>query len=72
MGEEWPGPVLAGTWVSAEEPVVEVTVDGQNQNPDSEIEGRTVEEFQPFFNEKTFGAGEAGEAAGSGGRWVGG
>lgn len=71
MGEEWLGPVPASARVSAEEPVDEVTDGGQSQDPDAAIEGRTtMEEFQPFFNEKTFGAGEAGEAAGSGGRWV--
>lgn len=46
----------------------EVTSDGQGEDQDVVIEGRTTtEEFQPFFNEKTFGAGEAGEVAG---RWV--
>lgn len=68
MGEEPPSPVAAGAWVPAEEPVDEVTSDGQGEDQDVAIEGRTtVEEFQPFFNEKTFGAGEAGEVAG---RWV--
>ncbi|XP_036181906.1 prothrombin [Myotis myotis] len=43
-----------------EEPVDEVTVDGQSQDLEAAIDGRTTEEkFQPFFNEKTFGAGEA-------------
>lgn len=38
--------------------------DGLAEDPDAAIEGRTGdEEFQPFFNENTFGAGEAGEAA---------
>lgn len=47
----------------SEEPVEEVG-DGLAEDPDAAIEGRTGdEEFQPFFNEKTFGAGEAGEAA---------
>uniref|UniRef100_A0A452SNR5 Prothrombin n=1 Tax=Ursus americanus TaxID=9643 RepID=A0A452SNR5_URSAM len=42
-----------------EEPVEEVG-DGLAEDPDAAIEGRTGdEEFQPFFNEKTFGAGEA-------------
>lgn len=60
MGEEWLGPVPASARVSAEEPVDEVTDGGQSQDPDAAVEGRTtVEEFQPFFNEKTFGAGEA-------------
>ncbi|XP_054443037.1 prothrombin [Pteronotus mesoamericanus] len=41
-----------------EEPVEEVTDDGLDS--DVAIQGRTtVEEFQPFFNERTFGAGEA-------------
>lgn len=43
-----------------EEPVEEVGEDGLAEDPDAAIEGRTgEEEFQPFFNEKTFGAGEA-------------
>ncbi|CAK6449457.1 unnamed protein product [Pipistrellus nathusii] len=43
-----------------EEPVDEVTDDGQTPDLGSAVEGRTTEEeFQPFFNEKTFGAGEA-------------
>ncbi|KAM8819448.1 prothrombin [Rhynchonycteris naso] len=45
-----------------EEPVEEVTSDrlGEDVGEDAAIEGRTItEEFQPFFNEKTFGAGEA-------------
>ncbi|ELW48852.1 Prothrombin [Tupaia chinensis] len=34
--------------------------DGLEEDPDQAIEGRTsTQEFQPFFNEKTFGAGEA-------------
>uniref|UniRef100_A0A8C0R3Y4 Prothrombin n=1 Tax=Canis lupus dingo TaxID=286419 RepID=A0A8C0R3Y4_CANLU len=42
-----------------EEPVEEVG-DGLAEDQDTAIEGRTTaEEFQPFFNEKTFGAGEA-------------
>nr|1A0H_A Chain A, Meizothrombin [Bos taurus]1A0H_D Chain D, Meizothrombin [Bos taurus] len=33
---------------------------GEDPDPDAAIEGRTSEDhFQPFFNEKTFGAGEA-------------
>lgn len=36
------------------------------EDPDAPIEGRTAtEDFQPFFDEKTFGAGEAGEVAGA-------
>uniref|UniRef100_M3Y1S1 Prothrombin n=1 Tax=Mustela putorius furo TaxID=9669 RepID=M3Y1S1_MUSPF len=43
-----------------EEPVEEVDEDALSVDPDAAIEGRTGEgEFQPFFNEKTFGAGEA-------------
>lgn len=45
---------------------------GQAEDPDAPIEGRTTaEEFQTFFNEKTFGAGEAGEvvAAAGGEAW---
>ncbi|KAM5226055.1 prothrombin isoform 3-T3 [Hipposideros larvatus] len=42
-----------------EEPLDE-TGDGLAEDPDAAIEGRaTTEEFQPFFNEKTFGSGEA-------------
>lgn len=42
-------------------------VDGQGEDPDRAMEGRTTtEEFQTFFDETTFGAGEAGEAAGAG------
>ncbi|KAM7086817.1 prothrombin [Molossus nigricans] len=43
-----------------EELVDEVTSDGQGEDQDVAIEGRsTTEELQLFFNEKTFGAGEA-------------
>ncbi|XP_016059513.1 PREDICTED: prothrombin isoform X2 [Miniopterus natalensis] len=43
-----------------EEPVDDVTVDGLDQDQDNDMQGRTtVEEFQLFFDEKTFGAGEA-------------
>lgn len=46
---------------------------GEDPDPDAAIEGRTSEDhFQPFFNEKTFGAGEAGKVWGSrraGGAW---
>ena len=39
---------------------------GEDLDPDAAIEGRTSEDhFQPFFNEKTFGAGEAGKVRGS-------
>ncbi|XP_043438343.1 prothrombin [Prionailurus bengalensis] len=42
-----------------EEPLEDVS-DGLAEDPDAPIEGRTTaEEFQTFFNEKTFGAGEA-------------
>lgn len=73
MGEERPSSVPAGAWVPAEESVEEETGDGPGEDPDAAIQGRTTtEEFQPFFNEKTFGAGEAGEAAGHGARGPGG
>ncbi|XP_037696384.1 prothrombin [Choloepus didactylus] len=43
-----------------EEPVDGEAVDRPEENPDGAIEGRTfTDEYQPFFNEKTFGAGEA-------------
>ena len=68
MGKEQPGPVLAGAWVPAEEPVEEVTGDGPDEDSNVAIQGRTTdEEFQTFFNEKTFGTGEAGEVPS---RWV--
>lgn len=39
----------------------------QAQDPDAPIEGRTTtQEFQTVFNEKTFGAGEAGEPGAAG------
>ncbi|KAI4564583.1 hypothetical protein MJG53_010686 [Ovis ammon polii x Ovis aries] len=42
------------------EPVDGDLGDGLGEDPDAAIEGRTSEDhFQPFFNEKTFGAGEA-------------
>lgn len=62
-GSARPQPCL----LPAEEPVEEVG-DGLVEDPDAPIEGRTGDEkFQPFFNEKTFGAGEAGQAAGAAG-----
>ncbi|XP_045681133.1 prothrombin isoform X2 [Phyllostomus hastatus] len=43
-----------------EEPVEDVTGNGPDEDSNVAVQGRTtVEEFQPFFNEKTFGAGEA-------------
>ncbi|XP_066893219.1 prothrombin isoform X1 [Kogia breviceps] len=43
-----------------EEPVGEEARYGPEEEPDAPIEGRTTEDkFQPFFNERTFGAGEA-------------
>ncbi|KAF6103254.1 coagulation factor II, thrombin [Phyllostomus discolor] len=43
-----------------EETVEDVTGDGPDEDSNVAVQGRTtVEEFQPFFNEKTFGAGEA-------------
>lgn len=60
----WPGPAAARVWVPAEEPVDGDLGDrlGEDPDPDAAIEGRTSEDhFQPFFNEKTFGAGEAGK-----------
>nr|ABV53442.1 prothrombin [Sus scrofa] len=43
-----------------EEPVDEEVGDALGENADAAIEGRTTaDDFQPFFNEKTFGAGEA-------------
>ncbi|XP_037021961.2 prothrombin [Artibeus jamaicensis] len=43
-----------------EEPVEEVTGDGPDEDSNVAVQGRTTaEEFQPFFNEKTFGTGEA-------------
>ncbi|XP_004682912.1 PREDICTED: prothrombin [Condylura cristata] len=43
-----------------EEPLEEETEDTLDLNLETAIEGRTtLEEFQPFFNEKTFGSGEA-------------
>lgn len=40
--------------------------DGLGEDPDAAIKGRTSKDhFQPFFNEKTFGSGEAGKARGS-------
>lgn len=69
MGEEWPGPAAAGVWVPAEEPVDEEVGYGLGEEPDTAIEGRTAaDKFQPFFNERTFGAGEAGQAAAGGAR----
>lgn len=69
MGEEWPGPAAAGVWVPAEEPVDEEVGYGLGEEPDAAIEGRTAADtFQPFFNERTFGAGEAGQAAAGGAR----
>ncbi|KAF4009430.1 hypothetical protein G4228_000592 [Cervus hanglu yarkandensis] len=48
------------------EPVDADLGDGLGEDTDAAIEGRTSEDhFQPFFNEKTFGAGEAGKARGS-------
>ncbi|XP_020737482.2 prothrombin [Odocoileus virginianus] len=42
------------------EPVDADLGDGLGEDPDAAIEGRTSEgHFQPFFNEKTFGSGEA-------------
>lgn len=65
-GEAWPGPAAAGVWVPAGEPVDADLGDGLGEDTDAAIEGRTSEDhFQPFFNEKTFGAGEAGKARGS-------
>ncbi|KAB1272837.1 Prothrombin [Camelus dromedarius] len=49
-----------------EEPVEEEVGEGLDEGPDAAIEGRTTaEEFQAFFNEKTFGAGEADVDCGS-------
>ncbi|XP_016002197.1 prothrombin [Rousettus aegyptiacus] len=43
-----------------EEPIDAETGDELGEDPDAAIEGRTTtEDFQPFFDEKTFGAGEA-------------
>ncbi|XP_060160395.1 prothrombin [Globicephala melas] len=43
-----------------EEPVDEEVGYGLGEEPDAAIEGRTAADtFQPFFNERTFGAGEA-------------
>lgn len=65
-GKEWPSPVPAFAAVPAEEPIDAETGDELGEDPDAAIEGRTTtEDFQPFFDEKTFGAGEAGEAAGA-------
>ena len=64
MGKEWLGAAAPGVWVPAEEPVDEEVGDALGENADAAIEGRTTaDDFQPFFNEKTFGAGEAGKAA---------
>ena len=69
MGEEWPGPAAAGVWIPAEEPVDEEVGYGPGEEPDVAIEGRTTaDKFQPFFNERTFGSGEAGQAAAGGAR----
>ena len=65
MGEAWPSPVPAGAWVPTEEAVEEETGDGLDEDPDRAIEGRTAtSEYQPFFNPRTFGSGEAGEVVG--------
>lgn len=59
-GKEWPSPVPAFAAVPAEEPIDAETGDELGEDPDAAIEGRTTtEDFQPFFDEKTFGAGEA-------------
>ncbi|XP_003412151.1 prothrombin [Loxodonta africana] len=43
-----------------EEPLEEEAGDGLDEDPDASIQGRTTaEEFQSFFNPRTFGAGEA-------------
>ncbi|XP_007944745.1 prothrombin [Orycteropus afer afer] len=43
-----------------DEPVEEEAGDGLSEDPSATIQGRTTtEDYQPFFNEKTFGSGEA-------------
>lgn len=50
------------SWVSTEENVEEEEI-GPEGGPEEVIAGRTTEqEFQTFFDQKTFGQGEAGEA----------
>lgn len=76
MGEKWlgpaPAPAPANAWVPTEDLVDEEAGDRPGEDLDSAIEGRTsIQEFQTFFNERTFGSGEAGEVeCGQGaGRW---
>lgn len=68
MGEEWPSPAPASAWVPAEDPLDEEAEDQFGEDPDAPIEGRTTDQdFPLFFDVKTFGSGEAGEAALGGG-----